>query len=363
MCFKYKVNLLDKKFILINSILLLWNIIQIFYTKHYKISPFPFIEIFITYIIIKIYSNDIFYRFEKVCVGLSKISIIGWILCLISHDTMLKIANLIGSAGARISQSIYIFSVPIGKDNTGFILRNCGFSWEPGRFSCILIIALFINIARNNLNIKDKNFIILSFALISAQSTTGYIVFIIMLATYYIWNKKVNPIYIGIFLVAISSVATLPFMKEKLTNLYSNSLNIEQQVYDLIYLTKQKANEEYYVPQRFDGFMFQLINLRHTPLLIGEGRDFTQFYLNKEMGFQIVASEGILAIIIQYGIIMALGAYYLVFRSSRILCPQCPLLFFLIFIMINFSYSLWEPPLIMAIWMYDYFNKKNNLCR
>lgn len=363
MCIRYKINFLDKKFIFTIMLLSLWNIIHILCDEYYKISPFPYIEIFIAYIIIKLYSDDFAFRFEKVSVLLSKIALIGWIICLFAHGMILNIANHIGSPGASISQSLYIFSIPLRSDNVGFILRNCGFSWEPGRFSCFLLVALFFNISRNNFNLRNKNFLILFIALISAQSTTGYVIFIIMIILYYLWNKKINPIYFCISAIIISFVFTLPFMKEKIVDLFSNSLDIETQVNDLVYSTRNGDIDGYYVPQRFDGMMFQLMNLEHAPLLLGEGRDLTQFYLNREMGFHIAVSEGIFAIIIQYGIIIALCVYYLLFRSSRVLCPQCPLLFFLIFIMINFSYSLWEPPLMMAVWMYGLYNKNlDKLC-
>lgn len=170
-------------------------------------------------------------------------------------------------------------------------------------------------------------------------------------------TKKINFIYIAIAALLVVLVSTLPFMRDKILDLFSNSQDIESQVNEMIFLSKQGSIDGYYVPQRFDGMMFQLINLEHAPLLIGEGRDLTFFYLNKTMGFQIAVSEGLLSIIIQYGIIIALCSYYMVFKSSRIFCTKCSFLFFVIFIMINFSYSLWEPPLIMALWMFGYFSK------
>ena len=33
--------------------------------------------------------------------------------------------------------------------------------------------------------------------------------------------------------------------------------------------------------------MFQLMNLQHAPIILGEGRDLTNFFLNKEMGFRV----------------------------------------------------------------------------
>lgn len=357
MCLKFKVKLLDVRFLSIIGVLCLWNLIHLICTPNFKISPFPFLEVLIAYTIVSIYSKDLFVRFENVAVFLSKVALVGWVLCLISHSTMLNFAYLFGSPGAKISQSLYIFSVPLEANNVGFLLRNCGFSWEPGRFSCILILALFFNIVRTNFKISDKNFLILLAALISAQSTTGYIVFIIMISIYYLMTKKINFIYIAIAALLVVLVSTLPFMRDKILDLFSNSQDFESQVNEMIFLSKQGSIDGYYVPQRFDGMMFQLINLEHAPLLIGEGRDLTFFYLNKTMGFQIAVSEGLLSIIIQYGIIIALCSYYMVFKSSRIFCTKCSFLFFVIFIMINFSYSLWEPPLIMALWMFGYFSK------
>lgn len=359
MCFKYKVNLLRGKFLLIIGILLLWNLIHLFCVDDYKVSPFPFVEVFIAYILLTLYSRDLLIRYEKVTVFLSVISIVGWIFCLLSHSAMLGLANAIGSPGARISQSLYIFSVPVSPDNVGIILRNCGFAWEPGRFSCFLLLAIFFNIIRTNLNWCNKNFLILFFALLTAQSTTGYIVFIIIIMLYYLRNKKINPICIVLFVFLTMGVLSLPFMQEKLLTLFANSQEMDRQMDELVYLSTRGLNEGYYVPQRFDGFMFQLINLNHAPLWTGEGRDLTYFYLNRHMGFQIAVSEGILSIIIQYGLIIAALMYLMLWKSSKQYLKRAPYLFFLLFLLLNFSYALWEPPLLMALWLSGYL--KNDL--
>ena len=367
--FRCKINYLNKKLLWICAILLLWNLIHIAIDRSFSVSPFPFIEIFVAYTLIKAFPKDLFLRFESLTVFLSKIAIVGWLLCLVAHETILNVAYEIGSPGANISQSLYVFSIPIKSTYREFLLRNCGFAWEPGRFSCFLIIAILLNVHRTKMNLKDKNFIILLIALISAQSTTGYLVLIVLLSIYYIANKKVNPIYLVLASILVISVFSLPFMTDKISTLYNAGLNIDQEISDLNYLNERglRDNNDYYVPQRFQGFMFQYANLQESPLLIGEGRDFTKFYVNKILKLQVAPSEGLLMIIIQYGVILAFCLYFMLWKSSRIVSDyfnnrQTTYLFFVAFILLNFSYCLWEVPIFLAIILFNYFqnNKLNN---
>ena len=369
---KYKINYINKKLLWIYAILLLWNLIHVAIDGNFSVSPFPFIELFVAYTLIKTFPKDLFLRFENLTVFLSKIAIVGWLLCLLVHETILNVAYEIGSPGANISQSLYVFSIPINSTYKGFLLRNCGFAWEPGRFSCFLIIAILLNVHRTKMNLKDKNFIILLIALISAQSTTGYLVLIVLLSIYYIANNKVNPIYLVVTSFLVISIFSLSFMKDKILNLYDAGLNIEQEISDLNYLNENGLRDDgYYVPQRFQGFMFQYINLQESPLLIGEGRDFTKFYTNKILRLQVAPSEGLLMIIIQYGVILAFFLYLMLWKSLRFVSDyfdkkKPAYLFFVVFILLNFSYCLWEVPIFLAIILLNYFqnNKiKQHICR
>ena len=178
--------------------------------------------------------------------------------------------------------------------------------WQPG---C----------QRTGLKFKDRNFLILTLALISSQSTTGYLIYALMVTGYYIAYKKWNPAYMAIGGCIFIGSMSLPFMQAKIVELFQNSQNMEQQLRNMEYSTRHGTDSEdiFYVPQRFDGFMFQSINLAHANKFIGEGRNFQNFYLNKELGYPIVVSEGLLNVFIRYGWIIGLFMYLAFFRLHK----------------------------------------------
>lgn len=360
MCIRCKtVNFAWKRLVCISVLMALWGFLQ-YVLLQQSPSPLIFVELFVAFTIFYIYQDDLFERFEKLSVKLATISIFLWIICLVAYEPMYSLAKAIGSPGATESQSIYIFSVPNYIGNRGFLLRNCGYSWEPGRFSCMLIIALWFNILRTNLNFKDRNFIILTLALISSQSTTGYLIYILMISLYFIFNKKWNPIYLIIGCFAVMFIMTLPFMREKIESLMFDEEKMELSMQNMEYTARQDAFNGFYVPQRFEGYMYQLVNFEHSNKIIGDGRNFSNFYINKALGFPIVVSEGIINIFIRYGIIIALLMYYSLFRSSLQIGLRFPgrghFLFFVLFLGLSFSYYLWAAPIFMTLWLWSYWS-------
>ncbi len=364
MCLHFKIKLNSRPLIYSFIVMGIWGCLQTIVLKR-TASPIIFIELFVTYVIFSLYKKDLLARFEHISVKMATLTLILWAICLIAYEPLYALAKAIGSPGANISQSLYIFSIPLNfESNRGFLLRNCGYSWEPGRFACMLIIALWFNIQRTGLKFKDKNFQILTLALISSQSTTGYLIYALMIACYYIAYKRWNPAYMiaggCIFITSMS----LPFMQNKIVELFQNSQNMEQQLRNMEYSIRHDTDteESFYVPQRFDGFMFQSINFAHANKFIGEGRNFQNYYLNKEQGYPIVVSEGILNVFIRYGWIIGLSMYLALFRSSVSINGYYQgkgnILFPVLFIGLSFSYYLWAAPILMTLWLWSYWEGK-----
>lgn len=369
-CIRFKTVKFEwKRFIGVTALMALWGLLQYVFLDRSP-SPLIFVELFVAFVVFHLYRNNLVYRFEIVSVKMAIIALGLWGICLFAYEPMYALAKAIGDKGAGVSQSLYIFSIPNRYSYQGFLLRNCGYSWEPGRFSCMLIIALWFNILRTNLNFKDRNFRILTLALITAQSTTGYIVYILMIGIYYLIYKKWNPLYIAAGALAISSIMALPFMREKIENLMLTNDDLVVNLQNMEYQARSNSFEGLYVPQRFEGFMYQLVNFEHSNKIIGEGRNFLNFYINKELGFPVVVSEGIVNIFIRYGIIIALLMCFCLFSSSRAISSRYEgrgrLLFPLLFLSLSFSYYLWASPILMVVWLWSYwdgsvFNKYKKL--
>lgn len=99
--------------------------------------------------------------------------------------------------------SILIHNLRIEYDGA---IRNMGMFWEPGAFSGYLIVALLLLIRDGIINsIAFKKFIVISLAILSTQSTTGYSAFVLVIALFF---QEVN------------------FYKEKSTKIIVNSVVI-----------------------------------------------------------------------------------------------------------------------------------------
>lgn len=361
MCIIFKVRLLSGKLIAILLLMAFWGLLQKILLGRVP-SPLIYFELFLAYVVYSLYKESLFSRFEQLSVKMSILAVVLWCICLVSYHPMFALAQAIGDKGAGVSQSLYVFSIPKNINNVGFLLRNCGYSWEPGRFASMLIVALWFNILRTNLNFKDKNFIILTIALITSQSTTGYVIYILMVGVYYVVNKHWNPIILVIGGALVAGSMTLPFMQQKIISLFDSSQNMEDSFHSMDYLAETGASEGLYIPQRFDGFVFQSMNLEKANKLIGDGRNYQNFYLNKTLNYPIVVSEGILAVFIKYGWILAILMYYSLFRSSSCFSAyfnnKGKLLYPILFIGLNFSYYLWAAPILMTLWLWAFWEGK-----
>lgn len=363
--FKYKIKFFNKRFFLVLLIVLGWTSAQfLLHRSYFRFSPFIILEIISAYTIVKIYRTSIFKKFEDVTYILSFIAIIGWILNIILNPMMTYVSQTFGmDASGKLSSTLLLYTV-----NTTDGIRNCGFGWEPGRTACMVTVGILLYLMRTKLNLRKKRFWIMTLCLITTFSTTGYSIFIVILSLCYISMKRINPVVI-FSIIAISMITlSLPFMWEKIAGLteqatkegiakISRSLDWEA-------TNEGQGEREYYVPQRFQGLMLSVINLQNSDHLIGDGRDFTQFYINRVNNWKVKTSEGILEPIAQYGMIIAFLMYYFLYLTSKrisyIYHVNNKWLYFIVFVMINISYNFWETPLFMTIWMIPIFIKSNH---
>ncbi len=360
---KCKVNFYNKKLGIVLLIILVWYLAQsIIHKSFFKFSPFIILEVLSSFIIIQIYRQSIFKRFEEVTYVLCIIALIGWGLSLIFNPLIKTLANIAGFEGNREwTICLYVYTV-----NMLDGLRNCGFAWEPGRTSCMACVGLLFYLMRTKCNIKTLRFWIMTACIISTFSTTGFCVFLVIFIICYNSFHRINVIHIFFMSLLVVGVMSLPFMGEKIgfwmnegtgerMESISESLDWEA--------SNKDSDRDYYVPQRFQGLMFSIINLRNTNYFIGDGRDFTQFYINRINNWKVKTSEGVLEPIVQFGLLISILMYYLLYMASKRISDLYNLknkwLYFIVFLMINISYNFWETPLYMSIWMLPFYSKYN----
>ena len=120
------------------------------------------------------YNEKVFEYYEHCVTKLSLIAVFLWLLSwLLPFMPSLLKAVSPNWIHALEESNILIFGLqPADYSGALVFRRNCGFAWEPGRFACIILVAMFINMARTKFQLrKNKNLRILLVALLTTQST------------------------------------------------------------------------------------------------------------------------------------------------------------------------------------------------
>ena len=349
----YNVNLFDRKLLTMLAILAIWNGAQYFF-NHVSPSPYGFMLLVIAWVAYSVFNNELSDRFVSLTYKLSIVSLIVWLLCLLAPTTMHSIGANYGIDTMDASYSFLFFNI-----NKGESLRNCGFCWEPGRYSCILMMALYFHYIKYGLANRNWKFYVLLFSLLSTVSTTGFIALFVF-AIYHVLKRRIlNPFYIASLIAIFLYVWNLPFMSEKIHIFGLEEGHFEQSVSNMEWASSHGATQQVYCPQRFDGMAFQWMNVTHMNPIIGDSHNFTRFYINEVLGYNVVASEGILFMILCYGLIIGILCYFFMIKSSffwgRRFGGNYIWLFFILFMVMNFSYNFWEFPLYTTIWLWAYF--------
>lgn len=215
--------------------------------------------------------------------------------------------------------------------------RNSGMFWEPGAFQCYINLAILFLIFDKDkiLNNKIGYYIIFIFTLITTQSTTGYIVFgLIILYTILTSRIKVKNVIARILLVILSILGVLYFMNSEVVN---NKFNKDNASYTV------RSND-----------LEQSLNLIGASPILGTGYLSDKLFVEiKDKGIE-KNSNGLLAFIIQFGIITA--AFYLGLLYRGIQKFFCVKLIDTTFIFLTFIIMFSSEPIILyPIWIYFLF--------
>ena len=355
---KCRISLLKRSIVVLFSVLTIWNVVM-YVILHRMPSPYPYISLFVGYVAFHVFKHDFTKRFVDVSVALTRVSLFVWVLCLAAPSIMKSLAMDYGIPSCETSYSFIFFNI---NDKVGEVwpVRNCGFCWEPGRYSCFLVIALFFYFLRSGLNFKSRDFWILILGLLSTFSTTGYAMVLVLIFVWVVHEQKLNPLYVIPVLLLIALVWNLPFMEEKIMDLQADEDTAMNSI-DMMVYEAQHGSDEYYTPQRIQGLILQWINLKNMPLLTGEGRNLTQHFINRTFGVNFSLSEGVMGILVRYGLVLGAFCYFFLYMSSIMFSKigerTMGLLFMILFVMANISYYFWESPLFVVMWCWYIFSK------
>jgi hypothetical protein len=334
--------------------------------KYNDIHPNFFIifllKFFIVYAAIKALKFNLFIIYEKFLYYLAIIGLLMWgIQIVLGGDTLydyfskiylIKSTSFVSSDG--LNAIIYSVIPSSGLSSYNFrIPRNCGYAWEPGGFAVYICLALFINLFITNSNGNSKKrFWVLLLALVSTQSTTGYIIFTVLII-YYTINKRLNKVLLllPIVITSLIFIFSLPFMKNKIIELFAETKTIDQ-------ITEQSIDSENSVnTQRFASFTIAFIDFRNNPILgLASHKEETWTY---KLGANISTISGVGNVLAQYGIVgflfFIISSIKSSFLFSKNFIYKGRFLLFLIILLISISYSIVLLPLMMSFWMFALF--------
>ena len=320
-----------------------------------------FFNFFIAYILIKAIKHNLFKIFEYILFYMAIVGLLLWsIQIVLGGDALYSIFSKFSGpefssvSGHGLSAIIYSIQPSDISLLYGFsIPRNCGYTWEPGAFAVYLCLAIFINLFIISSDNKGKmRFWVLMVALLSTLSTTGYVIFLLMI-TYYFLNKKLNIIILllPIAIIAVIYLSSLPFMSKKVIQVIDETNQVDQ-LLEETYGVDFQSN-----PQRFTSIMISLKDFANNPILgVGGNNEDSWTY---KMGSRISTVSGIGNLIAQFGIFGFIFFIIASYKSSLFFSTyfeyKGKFLLFLIILFVSVSYSIIFLPVIITFWMYQLF--------
>lgn len=366
---KNKISLKNKRLIILLSITLLWSILitikyNAFNRSNFSYMFFVFYPIIMAFIHVKVYGKKLFILYEDIFVLLCKIDLVLWFLCVIFNGPARSFFSLFPQVTFG-PHFLYIFHFMDGYQYTYGIMRNSGFSWEPGRFAIMVCLAILINLLRNGVKFrKNRNMWILLFSLATTMSTTGYATVIILYTLFYIKSYNFKNIFILLFIILPITIGLmqLDFMSKKIgERVKIEELNDKLQ-YSAIQHAKMGDTEHLVSLDRFQSIFWEYQNFLSDPLL-GYSNDLNNSFFRKNITEVYTLTGGLMKVISQFGIFLGCYFYFCLFKSSIRISNEFEhkhsFAIFILILLSSISYPIFANPIYMAIWFYGVFEKEN----
>ena len=190
----------------------------------------------------------------------------------------------------------------------GYIsVRNSGMFWEPGALSGYLNLALvFVALKNGKFQLGDfkKEVLWITIGILTSMSTTGFLVFLIILNIYIFQNYGIARIIVipVTALVVYFSYSSLDFLQEKI---------------DLQYQESQELSKSDISNTRFGSWVMDMQYIRSQPLT-GNGLDNkTRYRFHPSITTDIGNGNGMSNFIVYWGIPFFLFWLFCVYKSAK----------------------------------------------
>lgn len=330
-----------------------------FMEVHPRFVGYHVLGILVSYFALKAMGQDFFVHFEKLVYYLCifallfylLINLLGW-----PFINLLRSVSVLEPGADNVDTTLGFFTIPVIKDQI-LLYRNAGFAWEPGAFACLTALGIFVNLVLRKFKfINNHRLYIMVLALLSSQSTTGYVLLLVLMI-FAVYNKDINikhklPVYLIVIALA-AFASTLPFMYEKIKSTLE---------FDLDRLVRRAIlYDSSYALQRFSSFALDFIDFKNHPIIGYGGHNDAQWI--REYGAELVSISGVGKVLARFGIIGAIFFTYSLIRSSREFAANFNFKgwWFLATIttIILVSYPILEQPLIICFWLYFMLRPKS----
>lgn len=343
-----------------------WTIAVCYKFHDYSLSNlsyyvFLFYAIIIAFIHIRVYGRDLFPIYEHIMVVFASISLILWGVSNLI-PTSVDFFRLFPETGFG-NNILYLFNWmdPAKGQISSFIIRNAGCSWEPGRFSIMLALAILINLSREGITFRDnKKILVLLLAQTSTVSTTGYsITFLLyVIFLFYEINAKSILSFIFIAMPLAIFIFSLDFMSDKIQDKANFEGLTRERVHNINYNAKISGDDYLGSLDRFESAYFDWVNFKKEPIL-GYGRNHNYSWFRKEVSKNFVLTGGFVKTFSQYGILIGFLLYALLFYSSIKIDRTCwfrqRFAYAITLLVSSISYPIWGIPVFTAFWLYGLF--------
>lgn len=355
---KYHIDFFDKYTLLVSLIFIIINVFYflIFEKIDYFLTIRMFILLIIAVWIIKIMKYEFLNVFEKFMYPLAIISLIFYPLQLVNYDATLNIISQISdllpiNEKNEEMKSILIWSMDY---DTGY--RNTGFPWEPKAYANFLILAIIVRLVQNGLIFKEKRIMIYVIALLTTVSTTGYLIFFVIIPFFILWNKSSEhffKFFIPTILI-IFYIMQMDFMWTKIKSEWEGRYEYEVLLSDSRTFSKRSLG-------RTPSMMVDLIDFSRQPIIgYGVNRDLrTQSFYTK-----LVRVNGLTDWMVSFGIIGTLlffVGYYVGFKKYLRANNLKGQLFLVIIISVIFFATTVTTHIFWLSLMFLFTVPKNNL--
>lgn len=349
-----------KPLLIILLLFLFWYIISCF--KYGNLQGFqfqPIYSILIAHIAFNIYNKEEFiYLFGKFLLFFCILSLVVWFAVNLVPSIALPFMHSIAVIENQPPTETNSVIVGVGSHITMGLRRNIGFTWEPGKFSCWIILGIYFNLISKKFKLKgNTSLYIYVVTLLTTMSTTGYSMLAILIL-FFILNKRSKASKFYILLISIlllPIVLGLSFMGDKISGL----MNIDGEVDAIIYSSSHGA--DVVTPQRFSGILFDCMNFIND-FWFGYNQN-ENSYTTKILfdGISVAVSNGVINILSKYGVFIGAFFYYWLFKSSKSLSDSLnykgKYMFALVFLTMSISYDFWENCILMFFYFRSYYSK------